>query len=107
MPILASEYEVVLVFDASIRRTLGGGDSDIRDVFNKDIQVHVVATSVKADETILDLAGTDETTFIVSNDRFAEFGEKQALRDQRVIRHEIVSGQVMIHDLGITARFKQ
>lgn len=107
VPILADDYEVVLVFDASIRRALGSSDSDIRDILGADIQVHVVATSVKADETVLDLAGSDKTTFIVSNDRFAEFGEKPALRDQRVIRHEIVSGQVLIHDLGVAETFKQ
>jgi hypothetical protein len=91
----------------SIRRAIGSGDSDIRDILGGDIQVHIVATSVKADETVLDLAGTDKTTFIVSNDRFAEFGEKPALRDQRVIRHEIVSGQVLIHDLGVSETFIQ
>jgi len=107
VPILANEYEIVLVFDASIRRALGSSDSDIRDVLGNDIQVHVVATSVKADETVLDLAGTDKTNFIVSNDRFAEFREKPAIRDQRVIRHEIVSGQVFIHDLGVSEAFTQ
>lgn len=107
VPILANEYEIVLVFDASIRRALGSSDSDIRDVLGNYIQVHVVATSVKADETVLDLAGTDNTTFIVSNDRFAEFREKPAIRDQRVIRHEIVSGQVFIHDLGVSETFTQ
>lgn len=107
VPILADDYEVVLVFDASIRRALGSGDSDIRDTLGGDIQVHVVATSIKADETVLDLAGSDKTTFIVSNDRFAEFAEKPALRDQRVIRHEIVSQQVLIHDLGVSETFRQ
>lgn len=107
VPILGNDYEVVLVFDASIRRAIGSGDSDIRDILGGDIQVHVVATSVKADETVLDLAGSDKATFIVSNDRFAEFGEKPALREQRVIRHEIVSGQVLIHDLGVSETFIQ
>ncbi|WP_299804968.1 hypothetical protein [uncultured Shewanella sp.] len=107
VPYLANDYEVVLVFDGSIRRALGSSDSDIRVTFHSDIEVHVVATSVKADETVLDLAGTAKTTFIVSNDRFAEFGDKSAVQEQRIIRHEIVSGQVLIHDLGIRAEFNQ
>ncbi len=107
VPILAKDYEVVLVFDASIRRAIGNGDSDIRDILGGDINVHIVATSVKADETVLDIAGPDKTAFIVSNDRFAEFGEKPAIRDQRVIRHEIVSGRVLIHDLGVSEMFTQ
>lgn len=105
VPILAHEYEVVLVFDASIRGALGINDYKIRDILGCGIQVHVVATSVKADETVLDLAGADKTIFIVSNDRFGEFGEKQALRDKRVIRHEIVDSQVLISDLGLSATF--
>lgn len=106
VPILAEDYEVIVVFDASIRRALGSADSDVRDVLGGNIHVHIVATSVKADETVIDLAGSDKTTYIVSNDRFAEFGEKPAIHDQRVIRHEIVSGQVLIHDLGISEIFK-
>jgi archaellum component FlaC len=107
MSTLSNDYDVVLVFDASIRKLLKCSDSDIRDELGSNIQVHVVATSVKADETVLDLCGADKTTFIVSNDRFAEYGEKQAILDQRVIRHEIVSGQVLIHDLGVSEMFSQ
>jgi hypothetical protein len=107
VPILASEYEVVLIFDASIRRALDSDDSDIRDIFGGDIQVHIVATGIMADETIIDLADSDNTTFIVSNDRFAEFGEKAAIRDRRVIRHEIVAGRLLIHDLEISETFRE
>jgi archaellum component FlaC len=107
VPILSKEYKIVLVFDASIRRLLGMGDSDIRNALGNDIPVHIVATGVKADETIIDIAGGEKTTFIVSNDRFAEFNDKPALKDQRVIRHEIVSGQVLIHDLGISGTYEQ
>jgi len=107
VPILAGDYEVIVVFDASIRRALGSGDSDVRDVLGNGIDVHVVATGVKADETVLDLAGADKTAFVVSNDRFSEFREKTAIRDQRIIRHEIVSGQILIHDLGVSETFRQ
>ncbi|GAA5139962.1 hypothetical protein [Alloalcanivorax gelatiniphagus] len=107
VPILASEYEVVLIFDASIRRALDSDDSDIRDILGGDIQVHIVATGIMADETIIDLADSDNTTFIVSNDRFAEFGEKAAIRDRRVIRHEIVAGRLLIHDLDISETFRE
>lgn len=107
VPILAIKYEVVLVFDASIRKALGSSDSEIRNILSSDIEVHVVANNVKADETVLDLAENHKTIFVVSNDRFAEFGEKQALREQRIIRHEIVSGQILIHDLGISETFRQ
>ena len=106
VPLLTDSYDVTVVFDASIRRALNSGDSDVRDVIGPPAKVHVVATSRKADETVIDLATADKTTFIISNDRFAEFGEKPAGEQQRVIRHEIVSGQVIIHDLGISEAYR-
>jgi|TARA_R100000093_G_C1945485_1_gene74262 predicted nucleic acid-binding Zn-ribbon protein len=105
VPVLVSDYKVVVVFDSSIRRSLGVGDSEIRESIGSGVEVHVVATSVKADETVIDIAGRDETAFIVSNDRFSEFGEKPAVRDDRVIRHEIVSGKIFINDLGVSVSF--
>lgn len=106
VPILADTYDVTVVFDASIRRALNHGDAEVREAFGNTVKVHIVASSVKADETVLDLAGSDETAYIISNDRFGEFGEKPAVRDQRMIRHEIVAGQVLIHDLGVSEAFK-
>lgn len=101
VPILDSDYALIVVFDASIRRILKTNDDGIRRCFPDHMQVHVVATSSKADETVLDLAEHDTTRYILSNDRFGEFNDKRAVRDKRVIRHEIVDGRIFIHDLGI------
>lgn len=105
VPALAEDYDVVVVFDSSIRRAIRLGDADIRSEFGEAAQVHIVASKVKADETILDIADQDSTAFIVSNDRFSDFFEKSAVQDRRLIRHEIVSGRVLIHDLGISERY--
>jgi len=96
-----------VVFDASIRRALQSGDAEVRGVFGGNVKIHVVATSVKADATVLDLAGSDKTAFVISNDRFAEFWEKPAVKDGRLIRHEIVAGRVLIHDLGISEAYRE
>lgn len=101
LPTFADEYEVVVVFDASIRRSLRCNNSDIRNSLGSDIQIYAVANSVQADETLLDIAGSDDTTFVVSNDRFAEFGD-----NKRIIRHEIVSGHVLISDLSLSEEFQ-
>lgn len=105
VPILSESYDVIVVFDASIREALHGGDAEVRDAIGGNAKVHIVATGVKADETVLDLVGSDQTAFIVSNDRFAEFGEKPAIRDGRLIRHEIVGGRVFVHDLGVSEEY--
>lgn len=106
MPLLVDRYEVTLVFDATIRRALQSSDSKVRKFFESSATVHIVATNAKADETVLDLAGSKATTFIISNDRFSEYGEKSAVKHQRLIRHEIVSGRIFIHDLDISVAYQ-
>lgn len=105
VPLLDSDYALIVVFDASIRRILETNDDEIKRHFPNHVQVHVVATSIKADETVLDLAEHDTTRYILSNDRFGEFNDKRAVRDKRVIRHEIVDGRILIHDLGLNITY--
>ena len=101
---LIGTYDVTVVFDASIRRKLGVlTDRALRDAF-PGVTVHVVATRMKADETVLGVA-EDPFVFVLSNDRFAEYGEKPAVREGRLIRHEIINGRVLVHDLDISVPF--
>jgi len=104
--LLARKYEVVVVFDAAIRRLTNARDADIERQLGGGAKVHVVAARRRADETILDLAATDEYTYVLSNDRFADFGEKPVVMQNRLLRHEIVDGEVLVHDLGIRAKYK-
>lgn len=106
IPILAEAYTVTLIFDASIRRKLKLRDKEIAAAFPDASQVHVVANKCKADELILDVAGNDHYTFVISNDRYADFPEKSAIKEERVLRHEIVGPMVRIYDLRIAAPFE-
>lgn len=96
---LAERYAVTVVFDAAIRRLLGVSDDDVRAAFPA-VEVHVVASRTKADETILD-AADEPTAWVVSNDRFGDYRDKKAVKEDRLIRHEIVSGRIFVHDLGV------
>ena len=101
---LQDEYELTVIFDASIRARLGlPSDDRLREQLS-GVTVHVTAPGTSADETILDLAD-DPMTFVVSNDRFVDFPEKGAVRDRRVIRHEIVGGRVLVRDLKVDVEF--
>lgn len=106
VPILAQKYEVTLIFDASIRRKLALSSQDIEARFPQAERVHIVATKSKADETVLAAASDDPHTFVLSNDRFADYPEKMAVKEERVLRHEIVGQAAFIHDLQITTRFE-
>ncbi len=101
---LQKKYMVIIVFDSAIRAQVKANDHDIRERFN-DIKIHVVATKQLADETILDIASSDDSCYILSNDRFGEYMEKDVVKNNRLIRHEIVDGKVIIHDLNVNVRY--
>lgn len=101
LPPLTRIYSVTVVFDASSRRLLNVDDSGLQRRLGSCAKVHVVASRRMADETILDLAGMNDRAYVISNDRFGDFNEKLVVRDGRLIRHEIVGGNVFIHDLQL------
>lgn len=105
VPILARQYKVTLIFDASIRRKLELNSKDIEARFPQTERVHIVASKRTADETVLAAAADDPHTFVLSNDRFVDYPEKTAVKEGRVLRHEIVSQAAYIHELRIAARF--
>lgn len=102
---LQKQYKVTVVFDSAIRSQVKANDRVIRAKFNNNIKVHIVATKQLADETILEIASGDDLYYILSNDRFGEYAEKEVLRNNRVIRHEIVDKKVIIHDLNINVGY--
>lgn len=102
---LQNKYEVVVVFDSAIRAQLRANDKTIRAQFSANIRVHIVATKQLADETILEIASDNISSYILSNDRYGEYTEKEVIKNNRVIRHEIVDGKVMIHDLSVNIRY--
>jgi hypothetical protein len=99
------KYEIIVIFDSAIRSQLKANDKTIREQFHFDIKIHIVATEQLADETILDLASNNAFCYVLSNDRYGEYQEKEVVKANRLIRHEIVGGKIMIHDLNVSARF--
>ena len=103
---IAGNYRVIVVFDASIRGLLRMNDQQIAYGFPREVKVHVVASKQAADQTILETAA-DSDAYVISNDRFRDFTDKAAVSGQRLVRHEIVAGKVLIHDLNLALPFKQ
>lgn len=106
IPILQNNFEVTIVFDAAIRSMVKLNDKEISEILGGRSRVHVVATKGKADETVLALAEDDRHTYVLSNDRFGEYNDKRAIREERVLRHEIVNGRILIHDLDVNAEYR-
>lgn len=100
---LRLQYKVMVVFDSSITHLL---ERDLEYLCRQlEVDVHIVATHKLADETILDRASVDPLIYVISNDRFGEYFDKQVVIDNRIIRHEIINGQVLIHDLDIREQY--
>lgn len=102
---LQNHYEVIVVFDASIRSKLDSDDNKISSKFNSKTKVHIVASKKFADETILNIASDSNTSYVISNDRFGEYKDKEAVKNNRLISHEIVDGKVMVNDLDINKSY--
>lgn len=102
---LEETYQVIVVFDSAIRSILNKSDKNIDNKFNKNIKTHIVASKQLADETILDTASNDNYCYIISNDRFGEYKDKEVVKKTRIIRHEIIDGNIFIHDLNINERY--
>ena len=104
--VLAQEYEVVIVFDAAIRNMVRHNDEEIRQHFPKNLVIHVVATRNTADETILQAAAGDSEAYIISNDRFSDYPEKEVVQNNRLIRHEILDGNLLVSDLELSVDYR-
>ena len=102
---LEETYKVIVVFDSAIRSMLKTNDENINNQFNENIKTHIVATKQLADETILDIASNDIFCYIISNDRFGEYKDKEAVKNSRIIRHEIIDSNIFIHDLNINEKY--
>lgn len=100
---LSNDYSVIIVFDPTIRNLLRMSRSAIAMQFSNAV-VHVVSPPHAADETILD-AAAGAFSYVISNDRFQEYRDKPAVRDQRILRHEILANQIFIHELSVAETF--
>lgn len=96
---LAKSYDVTVIFDSQIRKILRAGDKEIAQQFDKSIKVHPVASKQLADETIVRTASDDKTTYIISNDRYADYADLAAVKMNKLIKHEIINNKVIINDL--------
>lgn len=100
VPHLCQTYKVTLIFDPGIRSRLSMNDAGLRALF-PEATVLVMRSGAKADEGILAAAEFDQGIYIVSNDRFADYPEKRAVKERRLLSHIIHPHSVQIQQLQI------
>jgi chromosome segregation ATPase len=99
---LVDQFKITVVFDASIRSLLKASTQDIKRRLRPSITTHIAPTKTGADEYLLKLAGNIKSTFILSNDRYAEYYDFDAVKSGRVLRFLIADGKIMANDFDIS-----
>lgn len=99
---LGDRYKTTVVFDASIRAMLKTDSQGIERALGPTVSTHVAPTKTAADEYLLKLAEKDENAFILSNDRYAEYHDYDAVKSGRLLRFLIADGKLMANDLDVT-----
>lgn len=102
---LGDRFKVTVVFDASIRAMLKSDSQGIEKVIGPKAATHVAPTKTAADEYLMKLAGKDQSIFILSNDRFAEYHDYDVVKSRRVLRFLIADGKLMANELDISISF--
>lgn len=99
---LKAKFSVTVVFDASIRKLLKVTSQDIQNNLGRDISTYVAPSKTAADEYILKLAQGNGGSYIITNDRYSEWHDYDAVRESRVIKFFIANNRIMVNDLDIT-----
>lgn len=102
---LDGQYETTVVFDPSIRAMLATNNQDIERVLGATANIYIAPTRTTADEYLMKLAGKDSNTFILSNDRFAEYHDYEVVKAGRLLRFLIANGKLMLSDIDIAVDF--
>ena len=102
---LGGRYKATVVFDASIRAMLKTDTQGIERALGTSVRTHVAPTKTAADEYLLKLADQDNSTFILSNDRFAEYHDYNVVKSGRLFRFLIAEGKLMANDIDISVNF--
>ncbi|WP_110970614.1 coiled-coil domain-containing protein [Pseudomonas huaxiensis] len=104
VPELCASYEVTLVFDASITRLTGKDEKALQTVF-PGTRVLIAPNKTDADDAVLGAAEFDQNVFAISRDRYADYPDRAAVREERVLRPIVHPDSVQIPQLEVQQRY--
>lgn len=104
VPVLCQGYKVTVIFDPGIYARVSSNHAGLQALF-PGAKVVVMPRDVKADEALLAAAEFDQAAYIVSNDRFADYAEKSAVKERRVLTHLIHPHSVQIQQLQVNVPY--
>lgn len=105
VPMLEEKYKVTVVFDGSIHKDTGLSQQRIEEKFPPTVEVHVVPSEIKADDTVLELAEHDPHAFVLSNDIYRDYSDRMAGKKKRRVTHSTLHGFTHVPALHISTTF--
>ena len=104
VPELCASYEVILVFDASITSLTGKDEKALQAAF-PGTRVLIAPSKTAADDAVLGAVEFDPSMFAISGDRYAEYPDRCAVREERVLRPIVHRDSVQIPQLEVQQRY--
>jgi hypothetical protein len=102
---LSETYTVELLFDPSIRMRTKMKGSELIALF-PSVRVHIMRRD-PADPAVLAAAEFDEQAYVISNDGYAEFPEKDPVKNKRIFKHIIHPRSIQIPALDLNIPYQQ
>jgi len=101
--LLAQEYYVIVVFDNSITKRFT--EDTLQEKLGSNIEVHIAPPNIKADEVLLNMADRHDSTYVISNDKFADYPERPTVYKKHILKHHIANGVIQVPELGISLTY--
>ncbi len=106
---LGNKFQYMIFFDPGIKGMLKVNDRSLLKRLQKEMpdvsfDMHVMAGNEEADETLLNFA-QDKTSYVLSRDRFIDFRDKDAVKDDRVLPVQILKSNVIINRLKFDCKY--
>jgi len=102
---LLPSYQLHVIFDSSITRLTGQSTKAIRNMLPSQIEVSIAVRNVEADELIVSVASQDSSFFILSNDKFVDYYNFDAIKNHRIFTYNIFEESFIISALNINGRY--
>ncbi len=93
------------MFDKSILKHTRRNFDQIKSSFPKDVEIKIQTSDYEADQSIISYAENRKDIYIISNDKFRDYKNEEAVANNRLIGHEIFDSKILIHDLDINFSF--
>lgn len=103
--VLHQRFSIKIIFDKSITKKIKLDAKAIKSKFPIDVEVIVLTMKFEADLLITSFGENNDSVYILSNDRYADYFDKEIVMNKRLIRHQITDERIWIPELSIELNY--